>query len=66
MDSFLGDYYGQRCRSGKKSGDIFNDYIYLLDGVLAYDESEINWQLTNDATTEEFESWEHHMLQGFL
>jgi hypothetical protein len=26
----------------------------LLDGVLAYDESEINWQLTNDATAEEF------------
>jgi hypothetical protein len=36
-----------------------------LDGVLAYDEYEINWQLTNDATAEEFESWEHHMLQDF-
>jgi hypothetical protein len=65
MDSFLGEYYGYKCRSGKKSSDIFNDYLDLLDGVLAYDEYEINWQLTNDATAEEFESWEHHMLQGF-
>jgi hypothetical protein len=62
MDSFPGDYYGQICHSGKKSSDIFNDYLDLLDGVLAYDESEINWQLSNDATTEEFESWECHML----
>jgi hypothetical protein len=65
MDSFPGDYYGQRCRSGKKSSDIFNDYLNLLDGVLAHDESEINWQLTNNATAEEFESWERHMLEGF-
>jgi hypothetical protein len=65
MDSFLGDYYGQRCRSGKKSSDIFNDYLNLLDGVLAYDESEINWQLTNNATAKEFESWEHYMLECF-
>jgi hypothetical protein len=57
MDSFPGDYYGYKCHSGKKSSDIFNDYLDLLDGVLAYDEYEINWQLTNDATTKEFESW---------
>jgi hypothetical protein len=42
MDSFLGDYYGYKCRSGKKSSDIFNDYLDLLDGVLTYDEYEIN------------------------
>jgi hypothetical protein len=65
MDSFPGDYYGYKCRSGKKSSNIFNDYLDLLDGVLAYDEYEINWQLTNDATAKEFESWERHMLQGF-
>jgi hypothetical protein len=65
MDSFLTDYYDQRCRSSKRSSDIFNDYLDLLDGVLPYDDSEINWQLNNDATTEEFESWERHMLQGF-
>jgi hypothetical protein len=64
MDSFPGDYYGHRCRSGKKSSDIFNDYLDLLDGV-ACAEYELNWQLNNDATAEEFESWEHHMLQGF-
>jgi hypothetical protein len=38
MDSFSGDYYGYRCHKGKKSSDIFNDYLDLLDGVLAYDE----------------------------
>jgi hypothetical protein len=66
MDSFLGDYYCYKCRIGKKSSNIFNDYLDLLDGgVLAYDEYKINWQLTNDATTEDFESWERHMLQGF-
>jgi hypothetical protein len=65
MDSFPGDYYSYKCHSGKKSSDIFNDYLDLLDGVLAYDEYEINWQLTNNATAEEFESWERHMLQGF-
>jgi hypothetical protein len=65
MDSFPDDCYGQRCRGGKKSNDIFNDYLDLLDSVLAYDESKINWHLNNDATAEEFESWEHHMLQGF-
>jgi hypothetical protein len=59
MDSFLGDYYGQRCRGGWKSGDVFNDYLDLLDGV-ACDESKLNWQLNNDATTKEFESWERH------
>jgi hypothetical protein len=62
MDSFPGDYYGYRCHKGKKSSDIFNDYLDQLDGVLEYDEYGINWQLNNDATTEEFESWEHHML----
>jgi hypothetical protein len=58
MDSFP----GYRCHSGKKLGDIFNDYLDLLDGVLTYDEYEINWQLTYDVTAEEFESWECHML----
>jgi hypothetical protein len=42
MDSFPDDCYGQRCRGGKKSNDIFNDYLDLLDSVLAYDESKIN------------------------
>jgi hypothetical protein len=46
MDSFPGDYYGYRCHKGKKSSDIFNDYLDLLDDVLAYDEYGINWQLT--------------------
>jgi hypothetical protein len=33
MDSFPGDYDGYKCRSGKKSSDIFNDFLDLLDGV---------------------------------
>jgi hypothetical protein len=63
MESFPGDYYGERCRSGKKSGDIFNDYLDLLDGV-ACTEDDLNWQLHHNATAAEFESWERHMLQG--
>jgi hypothetical protein len=65
MTSFPGDYYGYKCRCGQKSSNIFNDYLDMLDGVLAYDEYEINWHLTNDATAEEFETWECHMLRGF-
>jgi hypothetical protein len=63
MEFFPGDYYGERCRSGKKSGDIFNDYLDLLDGV-ACAEDDLNWQLNHNATAAEFESWERHMLQG--
>jgi hypothetical protein len=61
MDYFSGDYYGRRCRSDKKSSNIFNDYLDLLDGV-ACAEDELNWQLNNCAIAEEFESWERHML----
>jgi hypothetical protein len=64
MDSFLADYHGKRCGSGTKSCDIFNDYNDLLDGVSECDDPKINWQLNNDATAEEFESWER-LLQGF-
>jgi hypothetical protein len=55
MASFLGDYYGERCHSGKKSGDIFYDYLDLLNGV-ACAEDELNWQLNHNATAAEFES----------
>jgi hypothetical protein len=60
---FPGDYYGQRCHRDKKSSDIFNDYLDLLEGV-ACTEDEINWQLNHNATAAKFESWERHMLQG--
>jgi hypothetical protein len=63
MDSFPGDFYGHRCRSDKKSSNIFNDYLDLLDDV-ACAEDELNWQLNHNATVGEFESWERHMLQG--
>jgi hypothetical protein len=49
MDSFQGDYYGERCHSGKKSSDIFNDYFDLLNGV-ACAEEKLYWQLNNYAT----------------
>jgi hypothetical protein len=61
MDSFLGDYHGRRYRSDKKSSDIFNDYLDLLDGI-ACAKDELNWRLNHDATAAEFESWERHML----
>jgi hypothetical protein len=63
IDSFPNDYYDQRCRSGKKSSDIFNDYLDLLDGV-ACAEDELSWQLNHNATAKAFLSCEHHMLQG--
>jgi hypothetical protein len=53
MDVFLSDYYGQRCHSGKKFSDIFNDYLDLLDDV-ACAEDDINWRLNNYAIAEEF------------
>jgi hypothetical protein len=63
MDSFLDDYYGQRCHRDKKSSDIFNDYLDLLDDIACAGD-ELNWQLNHNATAAEFESWECHMLQG--
>ena len=63
MDYFPGDYYGKRCQSGKKSGDIFNDYLDLTKGV-AY-ATKITWRLSNFATSEEYQSWEFQMQQGF-
>jgi hypothetical protein len=56
MNSFLGDYYGQRCHSDKKSSDIFNDYLDLLDDIACV-EDELNWQLNHNAIDAEFESW---------
>jgi hypothetical protein len=44
---------------------IFLMIILICYDILAYDESEINWQLNNDATAKKFESWERHMLHGF-
>ena len=64
MTSFSGDYYGKRCQSGKKSGDVFNDYLDILNGV-ACDDSSIKWRLDNLATYAEYELWKHHMREGF-
>jgi hypothetical protein len=50
MACFLGDYYGQRCHSGRKSSDIFNDYLDLLNGIACV-ESVLNWQLKADDST---------------
>jgi hypothetical protein len=50
---FSGDYFGQKCRSGKKLDDVFNDYLDFTKGV-AYDTSNITWRLNNFVTSEEY------------
>jgi hypothetical protein len=47
MDSFLGDYYSHRCSSGRKSGDVFNDYLDIKKGVPL---SKPSWRLHKIAT----------------
>ena len=64
MDSCRGDYYGERCRTGRKSGDIFNDYLDITKGM-AYDASKFTWRLNSCATFEEYQSWEIYMQLGF-
>ena len=64
MESFPGDYYGKKCQSGKKSGDVFNDYLDTLRGVTLV-ASTVTWKLTHIATAQEYESWERLMLQSF-
>ena len=65
MNIFYGDYYGTRCLSGKRSGDVFNDYLDILHGV-ACDASTLKWRLSYLATFAEYELWEHHMEEGFF
>ena len=31
LRTFAGDYYGTRCVTGEKSGDIYNDFLDSLD-----------------------------------
>ena len=64
FETFPGDFHGRRCSSGKKSGDVFNDYLDVLDGV-ACDDSKLHWRLNYLSTYAEYESWEFHMLHGF-
>jgi hypothetical protein len=64
MNSFPGNYYGQRYSSGRKSGDIFNDYLNFTKRV-AFDPSKITWRLHNFETSDEYQSWEFHMQRGF-
>jgi hypothetical protein len=49
LPSFQGEFYGKRCVSGARSGDVFNDYLDMLDGV-ALDESMVKWRLHNFAS----------------
>jgi hypothetical protein len=62
MDSFSGDYYGHRCSSGRKSGDVFNDYLDIKKGVQL---SKPSWRLHKLAIIEEYQDWERHMERGF-
>ena len=63
MQSFPGDYYGKRCLSGDKSGDVFNDYRDILQGRPC--DSKITWRLNYFSSDVEYASWERSMLQGF-
>ena len=62
--SFPGDRRGIRCCSGRKSGDIFNDYLDIKRYV-RYDASKVTWALDNFATSEEYRRWEKQMQLGF-
>jgi hypothetical protein len=61
--SFEGDYYGKRCVSGKRSGDVFNDFLDILDGV-SFAETTVKWKLHNYASVSDYELWESHIHQG--
>ncbi|KAK1697900.1 hypothetical protein QYE76_014597 [Lolium multiflorum] len=61
--SFPGDFHGKRCVSGKRSGDVFNDYIDILDGV-SFAETRVKWKLHHDASVSDYELWESHIHQG--
>ena len=60
----MNDYYGKKCQSGKRSGDVFNDYLDFLNGV-AWDDSSIKWRLDYLAPYTDYEFWENHMQEGF-
>jgi hypothetical protein len=62
MDSFSGSVFGERCYFGKKSSDVFNDYLDVKKGVQL---SKPSWHLHKLATIEEYQDWERHMEWGF-
>jgi hypothetical protein len=62
MDSFSGDVFGKRCYLGKKSSDVFNDYLDMKKGVPL---SKPSWCLHILATIAEYHDWERHMERGF-
>ena len=64
METFQSDCAGKRCTSGERSGDVFNDYLDKLNGVIS-DDSMVTWKLDHVATLTDYESWESIMLQGF-
>jgi len=64
MQWFQGDFSGKRCVYGKRSSDVYNDYLDILDGVVC-DSPQIKWKLVHMATYDEYESWERHMQDGF-
>jgi hypothetical protein len=58
MDSFSGDVFGKRCYLGKKSSDVFNDYLDIKKAVPL---SKPSWCLHKLATIAEYHDWERHM-----
>ena len=64
MSSFQGDFYGKRCVSGERSGDVYHDYTGIIVGF-AFDPTKIKWRLDSSATPAEYQSWESDMDSGF-
>jgi hypothetical protein len=58
----LGDVFGNRCYLGKKSSDVFNDYLDIKKGVPL---SKPSWHLHKLTTIAEYHDWERHMERGF-
>jgi hypothetical protein len=62
MDSFSGEVFDNRCYLGKKSSDVFNDYLGMKKRVPL---SKPSWHLHKLATIAEYHDWERHMEWGF-
>jgi hypothetical protein len=62
LSAFQGDFHGKWCLLEKKSSDVYNDYIDLLNGVVC---DPIKWRLNHLAIYVEYEWWELHMTDNF-
>jgi hypothetical protein len=61
--SFPGDFHGKQCVSGKRSRDVFNDFLDILADV-SFIEDKVKWKLHHYASVSDYELWESHIHQG--